>query len=506
MLCLEILFVILRPLTALWAQENSNNFKEMPPFALSQGEQHLLSTGKIEKFSIGGPSIRGHLLNPHQLLLKAVAEGSTDLWIWRNDNTVEHRTLHVQKNAIQEIKPELEKALRRLESTSILYSGKGVILSGFVTNDKEAATIRALSEGYPDLIQNETEPSEEYLKIGAQRIREWLKILPNTSSLRLEIQNSDLWLMGSLSSPIQRQTLRKKALSLFPLLKTQLETLPDESPTVHFKIFLLELKKTRFGSFGIQWPSAIENAFQVSSLGIQDLLQLQLTLQTLEGEGSGKILSSPELVVRAPGEAELFAGGELPLKVQNRFYSNVQWKNYGLTLKLKVTHSTAEQVRLEIFTEVSHLDTALSIGEVPGLQTNRLQTQVDAHFGAPLFLSGLLQQNTRNHAKGFPLLRQLPLLGPLFGSEDYLNEKSELVALLVPSKTLPPLPSVPSPERMIPRGVRPLPRNWISPAEEKALRESKNFPWNVFGKNVFERGILEGSLLEKNTDREMPKT
>ena len=209
------------------------------------------------------------------------------------------------------------------------------------------------------------------------------------------------------------------------------------------------------------------------------MLQLDVALQALEGEGSARILSSPELVVRAPGEAELFAGGEIPIETSSAYASNVTWKNFGLSLKLNVTATTAEKVRLDIFTEVSHLDQSISSNsKIPGLQANRMKTQVDARYGVPLLLSGLLQQGTRESARGLPLLRQIPVLGLLFGSDDYLNERSELVAILLPSSSPPPAP-LSKIMRYAPKGLLPPPRTWISPEDEKRLRSSNEYPWNA---------------------------
>ncbi|MEK7691528.1 MAG: hypothetical protein AAB425_10970, partial [Bdellovibrionota bacterium] len=97
-------------------------------------------------------------------------------------------------------------------------------------------------------------------------------------------------------------------------------------------------------------------------------------------------------------------------------------------------------VRLEIQTEVSHLDPTIQIRDTPGIQANRMRTQVDARFGAPLLLSGLLQKNMHERSSGLPLLSKLPILGPLFGSNEYQNDQSELVAVLVPSATPPDAP------------------------------------------------------------------
>jgi hypothetical protein len=108
-----------------------------------------------------------------------------------------------------------------------------------------------------------------------------------------------------------------------------------------------------------------------------------------------------------------------------------------------------------------------------------MKTQVDATFDQPLFLSGLLQEGVNKSVRGFPLLKDIPVLGALFGSEEFLEDRSELEAILLPSRTLPEAPrSAIGMDR--PVGEVPLPRNWISPAEEIALRSAPDFPWNAF--------------------------
>jgi pilus assembly protein CpaC len=149
------------------------------------------------------------------------------------------------------------------------------------------------------------------------------------------------------------------------------------------------------------------------------------------------VLSKPELVVRAPGEAELFAGGELPIQTHTQYNTQVTWKNFGLSLKLKVDQMAGNKIRLDIATEISHLDPALTSDSIPGLQANRMKTQVDAVFGRPLMLSGLLQDKIREEARGLPFLRNIPVLGALFGSEEFLKDRSELVVILLPT-TSPP--------------------------------------------------------------------
>ncbi len=493
--------------TPSMAVTENQSLAERAPIILGQGEQRLIRIPGLLKYSLGSTIIRAtplslpHLkvkspqqLRPKEvLLLKGVAPGTSDLWIWKQDGSTEFRTIRVEKIPPLSTHPALERGLSKLKETEIVYSGKGVVLRGEIQSLTESAQISSLLQVFPTEIYNETILSEDLLETGRTKLSDWLIRSPNKETLRIERVDQTLWLRGHLDRPIEKIELEKHARALFPLIKIDIESLPDYAPTVHFKVFLLELKKSQFSSLGLLWPNSTQGTLRVTSpsslnpssssglnpfLNPLDPIQIDLALQQLEGGGHARILSNPELAVRAPGEAELFAGGELPIQTQNRFHSNVTWKNYGLTLHLKITHCAGNRVRLEILTEISHLDGAVSQDKIPGIQVNRMKTQVDAHFGSALFLSGLLQQGIREEAKGLPLLRSIPILGMLFGSKDYLNERSELVVILYPHATPPAVPDEKQ-THLLPKGPLPLPRNWITPQEERVLRESDEFPWNV---------------------------
>ena len=464
---------------------------ERPTLILGQGEQRLLRFPGLTKYSLGSSVVRVLPLSPNfgftakarhdSLLIKAVTPGLGDLWVWKQDGSSEHRTIRVEKLSRSEhadpATSGLEKSLSKLQEVEVVLTGQKTVLRGEILTLGESARVHSLAEAFPQQIHDETELSFELLDQGEKQLNQWLKRSGYSTQLRTEQVGQSLWLRGNVNHASLQLAVEKQARTIFPMIQTEIDSLPDHAPTVYFRVFLLELKRSQFHSLGLSWPALTAGAFKVTTGSIQDLLQIDLTLQQLEGNGNAKILSNPELVVRAPGEAELFAGGEIPIQMQSQYYSNVSWKKYGLILRLKCTHVAGERVRLDIYTEVSHLDNHISQGQVPGIQANRMKTQVDAKFGTPLLLSGLLQQGIREEAKGLPFLRGIPILGVLFGSEDYLNERSELVAILYPHATPPPPPfHLP---HLVPRGLLPAPRNWITPSEMRAFKESKDYPWNT---------------------------
>lgn len=461
---------------------------EKPPLVLGLYEQRLLFIPNLSHFSLGGSLIRAlpltsklsqsHASRGDSLLLKAIQIGSGDFWIFKTDGSIEHRLVRVEPHEKLGLPLPLAKALGQLNQTEVFLTGKGAILRGTLQEIEEATTLATLVRAYPKEVVNETVLSDTLLGQGQRLLSETIKTLGFASKIRVERIGAALWVRGSIEDPVQIPIFERTLRAKFPLFETEIDALADPAPTVHFRVFLLELKKTQMSRLGISWPGTLSPALQITSGGIQNLLQMDLALQQLEGSGNAKILSNPELVVRAPGEAELFAGGEIPIERQTRYASNVTWKNYGLTLKLKVSEQAGDRVRLEVFTEVSHLDRNTGSDHIPGIQANRMRTQIDAQFGTPLFLSGLLQEGIHEEAQGLPFLRKIPVLGLLFGSEDFLKQRSELVAILYPHSTPPRVPAEKN-TSSLPRGQLPAPRSWLSPEDELNLRQNQGYPWNA---------------------------
>jgi pilus assembly protein CpaC len=93
-------------------------------------------------------------------------------------------------------------------------------------------------------------------------------------------------------------------------------------------------------------------------------------------------------------------------------------------------------------TEVSDLSTENSITlqvpgsnqslTIPSIRTRRAETTVEIPSGGSLALAGMIQQRTKQQINGLPGLMQLPIIGALFRSRDYVNNQTELVVIVTP--------------------------------------------------------------------------
>jgi pilus assembly protein CpaC len=100
------------------------------------------------------------------------------------------------------------------------------------------------------------------------------------------------------------------------------------------------------------------------------------------------------------------------------------------------------RVSLKVMSEVSELsnENAITLPTptntvpviVPSLKVRRAETTLEIPSGGTLAMAGMIQEQTKQAINGIPGLMQLPILGTLFKSRDYVNRQTELVVLVTP--------------------------------------------------------------------------
>ena len=448
---------------------------EMPPLFLKVGEQRLLTLPPFDRYSVSGPAIRyTRLKNENQLLIKGVSAGHSTLLL------THHQTTSTQSIRL-ETKPDsnyphgLLQSLNLLENTETIDGGSQFILRGQVRQLKESQAIAHLKKHFGAFIVDETMIEPQWLDQNIHQISEVLKRYP---ALKLLQHEGTLTIQGSISNEFAITGLTKKIQSIQPLTEFDFQTIKGFSPTLYFKVYLLEVAKELTTKLGTEISQPITGRHAFSSIESFSTNAVDFSIQALGTKGRVRVLSAPELVVKSPGQAELFAGDEMPIRLKNKFEDKVIWKNVGLSLKLEVKEYNGEKVRLTIETELNHLNRALTMEEIPGTKTNRVKTQVEGTMGLPLLLSGLIHEDEREKISGLPGLSEIPIIGKLFGSEDFQKNRSELVLILLPYRE-PPREPMQRISSEIPKGFLPLSRNYLSQEQVEKLQSSREYPWNV---------------------------
>ena len=163
----------------------------------------------------------------------------------------------------------------------------------------------------------------------------------------------------------------------------------------------------------------------------------------IQSNGNGNVLSTPNLLTLDNEEAKIVIGQNVPF-VTGQYTNNnsaggtvnpfqtIERKDVGLTLKVKPQISENGTVKMQIFQEVSSIDTKSS--STSGLITNKrsIESSVLVEDGSIVVLGGLLQDDFTNSQEKVPGLGDLPVFGNLFRSEKRERKKTNLMVFLRP--------------------------------------------------------------------------
>ena len=217
-------------------------------------------------------------------------------------------------------------------------------------------------------------------------------------------------------------------------------------PLVRVNIVVAEINKKLQSQTGIEWPNIISAQVAPRFKGPSSL---DVFLKAMEQKGLGQVLASPNLLARSGSEADFLAGGEFGIKLISSKSKEVIWKRHGIYLKIKPMADLTGKLSVELSTEVSLIDAAQSVDGIPALKTNRMSTHFDLAEPRTIILSGLIRNDWGKSHSGVYGLASLPVIGGLFRSNDFYNNKSELVIFVTPEIVN---PRQNSPNQLLPKG------------------------------------------------------
>ena len=165
--------------------------------------------------------------------------------------------------------------------------------------------------------------------------------------------------------------------------------------------------------------------------------RVQGVLRALEQDGLLHTLAEPNLTAISGETANFLAGGEFPIPVAQQLGTiSVEFKKFGIGLAFTPVVMSEGRISLKVSTEVSELSNVgaviLSNIAIPALKVRRAETVVELPSGGSLVMAGLLSDQSKQALSGYPGLKNLPVLGTLFRSRDFLKNETELVVLVTP--------------------------------------------------------------------------
>lgn len=167
-----------------------------------------------------------------------------------------------------------------------------------------------------------------------------------------------------------------------------------------------------------------------------------LALDIAKETGVAKVLAEPNLTALSGSNAEFLAGGEFPIPVPNQDGITVEYKEYGVGVKFTPTVLSDKKINLNLAVDVSEIaaSTSLSLSTsgtnatyyIPPITRRSASSTLELADGQTIGIAGLLSENVRDSASKVPGLGDVPVLGQLFGSKEYISGETELVILVTP--------------------------------------------------------------------------
>lgn len=221
----------------------------------------------------------------------------------------------------------------------------------------------------------------------------------------------------------------------------------SRSEQIAVRVKVLEVESSADGKFGIDWSDFVSFQEASPTAPFRFGLPLRTTtlnakIDTLINDRKARLLAEPTLVLLNGKEASFLSGGELPLIVTDRDRINVQWREFGIHLTLKAQIEGANMIQMEMTPEVSDVDKVNSVTianqlqggsfVVPAFKTRRAKTTLRVPENQTIVIAGLLKNDKQEVNQKFPLLGDIPLLGYLFKTVDFVERRSELVFIVTP--------------------------------------------------------------------------
>ncbi len=165
------------------------------------------------------------------------------------------------------------------------------------------------------------------------------------------------------------------------------------------------------------------------------------TLQAFEREGVARTLAEPTVTAVSGESAKFLAGGTIPIPNGETCSGGVcqltiVQQPYGVTLNFTPVVLSQGRIQLRVGTEVTDVDTSttqtIDSTQIPGFRTRKNETTVELPSGGSIVSAGLISTKTQQAITGVPGLMNLPVLGALFRSRDYLRDETELLIVVTP--------------------------------------------------------------------------
>jgi len=378
---------------------------------LRVGETFVVAERGLKRIALGnGKILSAKRLERDQVLLMALQPGSTSLHLWYHDGTERRVLVQVHSGDEEQLLKDVRLWLGKSTHIETRVIGGKVVLEGRARNVQEAQKVKELAQRSP-LIMNLVQQAGVEQMI-AMEVR------------FLEVKKSALENIGvnwqkSTAGPLFGVVGDMRTNSRFrPASSGSIDASGAPNLTSNLPGTTSEPLLGKVSPFAMYF-------------GLQSTLASAINL--MEQKGDAIVLAEPILSCRSGGAARFLAGGEIPLPTTSPLgATSVQFKPYGIKFEISPTLTESGSISARVMTELSTLDPAIKVGDLPAFLSRQTETEVNLNEGETLVISGLISEDKSKTLDKMPGLGDIPVLGKLFSSRDFRERRSEMVVFVTP--------------------------------------------------------------------------
>ena len=375
---------------------SSSSSSSSTMLALQVGQTQVLRVPGVKRVVVGnGEVIQVVVLEGREVVIFARSHGQSSLHVWRTDGTRDDYDIAVDAEGTRQMQHELQALLKGIPRARSVVVGDKIVIEGHDLSDGDRARVAALSQRYPQVVDFTSAVGWDSMVMLDVKVVE----IPRHHLKALGIRWSTTS-QGGINAGLSWDAVGGAALSD----RAGESPLPRGSANAPFAGYL---------GANMLWTSRID---------------------ALSESGEAVILAQPQLLARSGATADFLAGGEVPYAtVDSNGKSNTVFKPYGISIEMTPQVERNGIVRSRIVVEASAVDSSVTGTGGPALKTRRASTEFNVRSGRTLVLAGFLSHERSVSHSGIPGLRELPLIGGLFGTRQTIERDTELAIFVTPT-------------------------------------------------------------------------
>jgi pilus assembly protein CpaC len=340
------------------------------------GQQRRIPVPSGSQVSIGDPAIATAqaTADQNQIILTGRSKGVTSLTILLPNGSVQERSIQVIQRDPQAVLRDIESAFGTIPGVQFNVNDNALIAKGVVNSLEDSRKLIQVMDLYPEITNLVDDISEKTM---------------------ISIAISIVEVSRTHSTDYNNNPLPNVTLGL-------------NNKTAENRAFLNPMW---------EWGANI------------DLLMDRIAYWVTTGQG--KIVANPTLSVTEGDSAEFVSGGEVPFTFATRDGLAVQWKEYGIIIRIHPTILKSGNVMLNLEAEVSNVDYTRSANGIPSIMKRNAKTISIIGMGQTVVLAGIYQTSVSKSVKRVPVLGTL--LPFLFKSVNQIEETKEIIICVTPN-------------------------------------------------------------------------